>query len=130
MIPVCLGFLAFAEFPITTVDIFSDLLNTFQIFLLLVSLLITYKIINLSESDMSRLLKNIRNVFTKLVKKYFTKAQNGQTSSGKERTATADDDIMEKLENTRKVDDIEAAAYLAAHITEVIVHKLPMPRDN
>ena len=60
---VALVVVAFLVLPIITFDLLSDLLNTFQIFIILVSLLITYKILTLNEPDVLRFLRRMRDAY-------------------------------------------------------------------
>ena len=60
---VALVVAAFLVLPIITFDLLSDLLNTFQIFIILVSLLITYKILTLNEPDVLRFLRRMRDAY-------------------------------------------------------------------
>ena len=106
MLPIALVFLAFSALPITTIDLFSDLLNTFQILILFASLLITYKIVSLGETEVTRFLKNMRERYIAL-------------------TDNTAPDLNEKIKKRREVDDIEAAACLVGELAEVVVHKLP-----
>ena len=97
---------AFILLPIKTIGIFSDLLKTFQILILLVSLLITYKILSLCESDINRFLKKVRNVYLALTEK--------QTEPDPEK----------QIKSKSDVDNVEAAACLVAELAEVVMHKL------
>ena len=100
---------AFILLPIKTISIFTDLLQTIQILILLVSLLITYKILSLSESDINRFLKRVRNVYLALTGK---------------NTDRIEPDPEGQIESKSEVDDVDAAACLAAKLADVVVHKL------
>ena len=109
-LPLGLAFFAFTELPIKTIQLFSDLLNTFQILILLVSLLITYKILSLSETDINRFLRKVRKVYLAL-----------RSDRGEEELT----EVRREMENRRDVDDVEAAACLVGEMADVVVHKLP-----
>ena len=94
--------LAFMLLPIVAFDLLTDLINTFQILLILIGLLITYKILNLSEPDVYRFLNKMRDAFL--------------TKSGNR-------DVSEEVSDYQKVDDIEATGYLVGELAEVVVHK-------
>lgn len=101
---VGLVLVAFMILPIVAFDLLTDLINTFQIVLILIGLLITYKILNLSEPDIYRFLSKMREAF-------LTKSHD--------RKELADKDIRD----FKKVDDIEATGYLVGELAEVVVHK-------
>ena len=55
---------AFAELPITTFDVLSNLLTTFQVFVVVLSLLITYKILNVDDTNnLNRFFRNLRDTY-------------------------------------------------------------------
>lgn len=97
--------LAFAELPITTFDVLSDLLNTFQVFLLVISLLITYQI--LSTSGVSRFLEKFRDTY--------------KEERGKNTRNLPDSEV----ERDKKLNNIEAAGCIMGELAEVVIHKLP-----
>ena len=97
--------LAFSELPILTTAVLSDLLNTFQIFIILISLLITYKILTLTEPAISRFLQKVRDTYI--------------AKSGEE----MDEDHV--IRNRKDFDNFEAAGCLMGELADVVVHKLP-----
>lgn len=101
---VALVIIAFAELPIVTFDLLSDLLNTFQVFIILISLLITYKILGINEPDIYRFLRKLRVTFREL------------------RT------IHEPVQNEEEDNDVEAAGYIMGELAKVVIHKLPKER--
>ncbi len=103
---VGLVIVAFMLLPIVAFDLLTDLINTFQITLILVGVLITYKILSLSEPDIYRFLNVVRKAF-------LTKSE----ADGK--------DVTEKVSDLKRVDDIEATGYLVGELAEVVVHRLP-----
>lgn len=96
---------AFTELPIVTFDLLSDLLNTFQVFIILISLLITYKILSLNEPDIYRFVHNLRDAY--------------KSRSGRSRMIVSED-----VGDERQVDDFEAAGYIVGELAEVVIHKL------
>ena len=112
VLPIGLILFALSKLPIKTIDLPSHLLNTFQIFILLVSLLITYKIISLSETDVSRFLRKMRKAYIAL-----TAPENGAPPLN----------VTDEIKKYKEVDDVEAAACLVGELAEVVVHKLPRP---
>lgn len=55
--------ISFYEIPFQTLDLLSYLLNIFQIFIVIITLLITYKIFMLGEPDIQRFFKQIRKTY-------------------------------------------------------------------
>lgn len=101
---VVLVITAFAELPIVTFDLLSDLLNTFQVFIILVSLLITYKILSLNDPDIYRFLRNLRDTY-----KSKSERSGGQISS--------------QVQDEKQVDDVEAAGSIMGELAEVVIHR-------
>lgn len=95
---------AFQEVPFTTQDLITYLLNIFQIFIVIITLLITYKIFSLSESEIQRFMKTARETYiTNRPKECVTAEQ------------VKDDNI----------DDVEASGLLTGKLMEVVIHQLP-----
>ena len=105
---VALVIVAFTLLPIVAFDLLTDLINTFQITLILIGLLITYKILNLSEPDIYRFLNKMREAFL----------------------ATDREKVREEVRDLKKVDDIEATGYLVGELAEVVVHKFDSLSPN
>ena len=137
VLPAALIFIAFTELPIKTVDLLSDLLNTFQILILLVSLLVTYKIVSLTETDISRFLKRLRKMYKVLIANHKINGEATLSATQSEvesevsepANVTAMKKVRRAIKDTKKVDDVEAAACLVAELIEVVVHKLPKRED-
>lgn len=103
---VMLVITAFAELPIVTFDLLSDLLNTFQVFIILISLLITYKILSINEPDVYRFLHNLRDTYR----------TQSRRSGGR---------VNGDIQDLRQVDDVEAAGCIMGELAEVLIHKFP-----
>ena len=86
-----------------TFDLVSDLLNTFRAFIIVISLLITYKILTLTEPDLYRFLHIMRDAFANKAKS------------------------REKVEDYRNVDDVEAVGCIAGEVAEVVIKGLAYP---
>ena len=107
---------AFSVLPFVTTDLISKVFDTFQVLIILVSLLITYKILSLGKPAIARFLQQVRDAYITL--------QSG--ANGERR-------IDEDIGNRKDLDDYEAAGCLVAELAEVVVHKLPrsqQPSDN
>lgn len=100
VISVILLLFAFIELPIVTFNLLSDILNTFQVSILLISLLITYKILSINEPDLYRFLHNLRATFLNR-------------------------SVARKVNDLKDVDDVEAAGSIMGELAEVVIHKLP-----
>ena len=111
---VALIIAAFLMLPIITFDLLSDLLNTFQIFIILVSLLITYKVLTLSEPDVLKFLRKMRHAFRG--------QKEGEDDEAPVQTNTRGS-IQENVENYMQVDDVEAAGFIVGEMAKVIIHK-------
>ena len=55
--------IAFYEIPFTTLDLATYLLDIFQIFIVIIALLITYKVFMLSEPEIHRFIKKVRKAY-------------------------------------------------------------------
>ena len=88
---------AFAELPIVTFDVLSNLLTTFQVFIVILSLLITYKIFNVDDSN------NLNRFFRKLRDTY----------------------PYGSPEQKQDINPLDAAGYIVGQLAEVVIHKLP-----
>ena len=99
---------AFSVLPFVTTDLISKVFDTFQVLIILVSLLITYKILSLGKPAIARFLQQVRDAYITL--------QSG--ANGERR-------IHEDIGNRKDLDDYEAAGCLVAELAEVVVHKLP-----
>ena len=84
----------FHALPIISVSLVSELVGTIQIFFIVISVLVTYKVFSLKESDISRFLRKLRVTIMK--------------------SASSLDDIQ-KREN---FDDVEAAAILVGELVK------------
>ena len=91
---------SFTLLPIITYNLLSDLTYTFQILLIVISLLITYKILSSSEPELLRFMRNVKKRFTKHSNNLITDLRN------------ADDD------------DIKATGYIIGELTKVVIQKL------
>ena len=89
--------LAFWELPIATLSLPTYLLNIFQVLIVALSLLITYKILSTSEPEVRRFLKSMRESYMR----------------------TRNTKVDEKIKTCSKYDDIEAIGDLAGDV----VHK-------
>jgi hypothetical protein len=105
---VMLVIVAFYELPIATFDLLSDLLNTFQVFIILISLLITYKIVYISEPDIYPFLRKLRVAY---------RAERQQTEN-------------DSVGNDRAINDVEAAGHIIGELAKVVVHKLKLPEHE
>lgn len=94
--------IAFYEIPFKTLDLVTYLLNIFQIFIVVIALLITYKIFMLSEPEFQRFFKRVRETY-----------KAGQPR-GPKYIEQVDDDA---------VDDIEASGVITAKMFQVMIHK-------
>jgi hypothetical protein len=101
-----LVFLAFYWLPIVTFDLLSDLLNTFQVFIILISLLITYKIVSINEPDIYPFLRKLRVAYR----------ENNK--------------IGDKIKNDREMNDVEAAGHIIGKLAKVLVHEEPQQRSE
>ena len=105
----------FVALPITTFDALSRILDTFEVFVLLFSLLITYKILSLGEPDINRFLQKIR-------RKYINNKRKGNTNREPNDIEAVEDKILDVEDKT--LDDIEAVGSLVGELAEVVIHKL------
>ena len=92
---------AFYEAPFKTLDLVTYLLNVFQIFIVLIALLITYKIFSLGESDFLRFFKHMRETY-----------QNSKNPEENKERVSAD-----------TVDDIEASGIMTGSLFKVVIHE-------
>ena len=96
----------FHVLPIISFGLISELVGTIEIFLILLSLLITYKVFTLNEPDIFRFLRKVRDTFITY--------RSGRTESN----------INPDITDIENVDEVEAAASLVGELAEVVVHKL------
>lgn len=108
VIPVVLVIVAFVELPIVAFSLLSELFTTIEVFIILISLLITYKILTLNEPDISCFLQKVRNTFIAKSDKCVT--------------------ISNVIEDKDNYDEVEAAASLVGELAEVVVHRLSRER--
>lgn len=104
-VSVFLMVFAFFELPIVTFEILSDLLNTFEVFVIVVSLLITYKVLSITEPNTYKFLEKLRATY-------------------KRHAAGPNDPVRASVEDERNVNDFEAAGSIMGELAGVIIHKL------
>jgi hypothetical protein len=115
---VMLVIVAFYELPIATFDLLSDLLNTFQVFIILISLLITYKIVYISEPDIYPFLRKLRVTYR--AKKELKKNDTVGNDRENDPELTENDPVG----NDRAINDVEAAGHIIGELAKVVVHNL------
>jgi hypothetical protein len=99
--PLTLTVIAYSEMPFQTLDLISYLLNIFQIFIVIITLLITYKIFMLNEPDVHRLLRQIRKTYKAEHDKHKCTEPNGATND-KENNNDAKDEATDKATDKAK----------------------------
>ena len=97
--------ISFYEIPLKTLDLVTYLLNVFQIFIVVIALLVTYKVFTLSEPEFLRFFRHMRETY---------KANQVRKRNPRHR--------MEEVESDA-IDDVEASGVITAKMLEVIVEK-------
>ena len=90
--------LGFVELPLSTFDLPNYLLNLLQVFVVVLSVLVTYRILSTSEPEVLRFLSNFRAAFTRKLPK------NRQ------------DSFLDKINHYGDYDDIEAIGDLMGEL--------------
>ena len=93
----------FAVLPILAFNALSNILDTFEVFVLIFSLLITYKILTLGEPEIGRFLRKIRDKYLNIIN---------------------DTNNENEVDIRKKYDDVEAAGCLVGEMADVVIHKL------
>ena len=104
-IPVIFTICVFHELPIVTISLISELVGTVEIFFIIFSGLITYKILTFKEPDINRFLTKLRDAFI--------------------RKSESKHEISPDIENKANFDEVEAAGSLVGELAEVVIHNLP-----